>query len=149
MSKVIVICARRILALTVLTYFLLPLIPGVTLTGDFWSALVLILVIFACAVTDMILVSLGIWFFTIVGSGFSFDFKMETRSALAPIFLSALFLAELPAASHRVGVLTFDGMLPVAASALAMALTTLAIAWRFDLLLFDLNIVRHSRVIRR
>lgn len=149
MHKEVLTFLRRATALTLLTYFVLPALPGVSLSGNLWSALAVVLLIYIDSLGDLILVSLVLWFFTIIGTGFSFDFKMKTKEAIAPLFLAALFLAELPAAAHHSGLLTFAGTLPMFASALAMALTTLAVSWFFDEVLFDLNVGGRKEVTGR
>ncbi len=159
MSKQISSSARRILALSLVTYFVLPMLPGViftgnfvlpmlpdvTFTGNFGSALVLSVAISVGALIDLSLASLAIWWCSVMSGGsFWFDFKMETRSPFSPFFLTALFLTELPVNVRWFGVLSFDGRLPVLASALTMALAILAVSWLFDTILFNLNIDRNG-----
>jgi hypothetical protein len=141
MYKIISTSARRILALTLVVYFVLPMLPGVTFSGDFGTALGFSVALFAAALSDLLEVWLILWLISRISFGkFSFDFKMETRSPFAPVFICALALAELPTSAHKLGVLTFDGWLPMDTSALILALTAFAVSLKFDILLFNLNI---------
>jgi hypothetical protein len=144
---VIATTIRRMTAVAMVAYFVLPALPGVTFSGDVWSAMALAVAIFAASLGDLIVVSLGLWYATLLSLGrFRFDFSMETRSPLAPIFLSALFLSELSSTVRRVGgIVAFDGELPLLVAALTMALAVLAVSWPFDQVLFDLNLDRPVR----
>jgi hypothetical protein len=145
MNEYLTSSVRRILVLSTVTYVVLPLLPGVTFTGNIFSALGFGTMLFAAAVVDLILIALAMWWLSLVSLGnFVFDFKMETKNPFAPCFVLALVLAELPSIAHKFNVLSFDGWLPMATSALILALSAWLVCLKFDTLLFDLNVDRQG-----
>lgn len=136
---------RRIGTIAMVTYFILPMLPGVAFSGSMFSAIGFSVMLFAAALCDMILISLAMWWVSLVSLGnFAFDFKMESKNAFAPCFVSALALAELQSTVHKVGFLTFNGWLPMAVSAMLLGLAVWAVCVMFDTLLFDLNVDRQG-----
>lgn len=96
MSKHIISSLRRIGTVSMITYFVLPLLPGVTFSGNILSAIGFSTMLFAASVGDLVLVALFLRYLNLISNqNFAFDFKMETKSTFAPFFLSALMLSEL------------------------------------------------------
>jgi len=145
MSEYIASSLRRIATLTLVSYFVLPMVPGVVFSGDILSAARFGFMLFIAALVDLILVALGLWVWSQISMGnFCFDFKMEAKSVLAPFFISALALAEVQTIGLKSAVLTFDGWLPMFESSLIMALSVWVVCLTFDTLLFDLNVDRQG-----
>lgn len=145
MTEHLISSVRRILVLSAVIYVVLPLLPGVTFTGNILSALGFGTMLFVAAVVDLILIALAMWWLSLVSRGnFVIDLKMESKSAFAPLFVVALVLAELSSIAHKFGVLSFDGWLPMATSALILALSAWLVCLKFDTLLFDLNVDRQG-----
>jgi hypothetical protein len=145
MTEHLISSVRRILVLSAVTYIVLPLLPGVTFTGNILTAMGFGTMLFVAAVVDLILIALAMWWLSLVSLGnFVIDFKMESKSAFAPLFVVALVLAELSTIARKIGVLSFDGWLPMATSALILALAAWLVCLKFDTFLFDLNVDRQG-----
>lgn len=145
MLKHLLSSLRRIAALTVVSYFVLPMIPGVDFSGNIVSAAIFGGMLFIAALGDLILIALILWSLSQISMGnFFFDFKMEAKSAFAPIFLGSLALAEVQTIGHKSGVLAFDGWFSMFASAVILALSVWGVCLKFDSLLFDLNVDRQG-----
>lgn len=136
---------RRIAMITLVSYFVLPMVPGVVFSGDIFSAARFGFMLFLAAMVDLIEIALVLWCISQISMGkFAFDFKMETKSSLAPFFLCVLALAEVQTIGHKSGVLAFDGWLSMFAADLILTLAVWAICVTFDTLLFDLNLDRQG-----
>ncbi|RTL39147.1 MAG: hypothetical protein EKK48_19045 [Candidatus Melainabacteria bacterium] len=145
MSELINSSLRRIATLTLVSYFVLPMVPGVVFSGDILSAARFGFMLFIATLGDLVEVALVLWVVSQISNGkFFFDFKMEAKSVLAPFFISALALAQVQHIGRKSAVLEFDGWLPMFESSLILALSVWVVCLTFDTLLFDLNVDRQG-----